>query len=64
MLSPAIDELGRVVDRLDNLIAALSLPMPAAIHLAALKSAIPEIRAVVHRAYVEVAGEDPWDHSG
>lgn len=36
--------LGRVVDRLDNLIAALSLPLPDAIHVKAIRGSLPSVR--------------------
>lgn len=36
--------IGRVVDRLDNLIAALSLPLPDAMHVKAIRAALPSVR--------------------
>lgn len=38
------DTLGRIVDRLDNLIAALSLPLPDAIHVKAIRGSLPSVR--------------------
>ena len=48
------------IDRLNNLIAAMTLPMPAEIHLKALKESLPEIRDGLKEAYLDAGGEDHW----
>jgi len=55
-----MDEIAGAVDTLDNLIAALSLPMPDAIHVQALRAKLPEVRDAVKRGYLSAGGEDVW----
>lgn len=56
----AIEEIGQAVDRLDNLIAANEIPMPADIRLGALNEALPELRDQIKSAYMALGGEDWW----
>jgi len=56
-----MDKIAEVIDRLDNLIAAMSLNMPAETHLAALRGLLPEIRDELKAAYLAAGGEDVWD---
>lgn len=56
----AVDDLGRAIDRVDNLQHALLLPMPAAFHIEQLKAIIPEAVAELKAAFVKVTGENPW----
>jgi hypothetical protein len=53
-------ELGEIAETLDNLHHALMLPMPADLHLKALKEALPDLRDKARRAYEELTGDNPW----
>ncbi|MDR6447474.1 hypothetical protein J2794_003590 [Paraburkholderia terricola] len=55
-----MDEIAGAVDTLDNLIAALSLPMLDAIHVQALRAKLPEVRDAVKRGYLSAGGEEVW----
>lgn len=55
------DKIGEVADTLDNLIAAMSLPIPPEIHLKALKESLPEASKKLKEAYIAETGGDPWD---
>jgi hypothetical protein len=55
-----MDEIAGAVDTLDNLIAALSMPMPNAIHVQALRAKLPEVRDAGKRGYLAAGGEDLW----
>jgi hypothetical protein len=54
------EQIGRLADRVDNLAHALQLPMPAAMHVAQLRAALPEIRDALRLIYTAETGEDPW----
>lgn len=54
-----LERIGLCVDRLENLSGASVLPIPDAMHLQALRAAIPEIRDEIKDALRE-AGFDPW----
>lgn len=59
--APALWEaIGLLADRCDNLHGALSLPLPAAIHVEQMKRALPELRDALRTAYVVATGENPW----
>jgi len=55
-----MDEIAEVIETLDNLVAALSLQMPAEIHLVALRESLPEVRDRLRTAYLNLGGEDHW----
>lgn len=50
---PATEACGCAVDSIDNLLQAMTMPLPPAMHLAAL-------RKQLHDAYVKETGDDPW----
>jgi hypothetical protein len=56
----AQDDIGRVADTLDNLIAALQMPLPDRMHIVALRAALPDASAALKAAYVAAFGENPW----
>lgn len=58
-----MDEIVDVIDRLQNLSAALSVPAPAETHCLALREVLPEIRAQLKAAYLSEGGEDYWGDS-
>ncbi len=59
--SSHIVELGVLADRVDNLLGALMLPIPDAVHVKAMKECLPDIRDRMRAVYVAVTGDDPWE---
>lgn len=56
-----LEPFAELVDRIDNLCAAMTLPVPAETHLNALRDSFPEIRNELKAAYLKAGGEDVWD---
>jgi hypothetical protein len=54
------ERLGVLIDGIDNLAHALQLPMPASIHVDAMRSSLPEKVAELKQIYVEITKENPW----
>lgn len=57
----SIEEFGEVIDRIDNLLGALELPMQAEFHVNQMKHELSEISEKLKQIYVEEEGEDPWE---
>ena len=55
-----MDEIAEIIERLDNISASLSLPVPDQIHVAALRESLPEIRDELKSAYIDIGGIDHW----
>lgn len=55
------ENLGRLIDRLDNLRYGLDIPMGAQFHVDQLKVILPEITAEFKKQFVEITGENPWE---
>ena len=55
-----LDEIGKIADTLDNLTAAMSMNLPAEMHLEGMKQAIPIVSARLKKAVIAISGEDPW----
>lgn len=53
--------LGEQIDRIDNLRAALDLPMPADFHVQQMKESLSDLSAEIKKAFVAAFGENPWD---
>ena len=53
--------LGQAIDKLDSLAAALTLPLPADMHVQQLKRALPEIVRELKSEFAAVTGENPWE---
>jgi hypothetical protein len=60
-VSARIEQLGLLADRIDNLLGAMQLSMPAQFHLDQLKAALPGLRDQLRLIYIAESGEDPWD---
>lgn len=58
-MSPS-DAFAQEIDRLDSLASALSLPLPAAMHVEALRSALPDVVRSLKAEYARATGDDPW----
>jgi hypothetical protein len=54
------EDLGKAADTVDNLIHAMMLPMPSAVHLQALKESLPALRDRLRAIYIAETGENPW----
>jgi hypothetical protein len=58
-----MEDLGKAADTLDNLIAAMELPLPPEMHLSALKSSLPRLRDTLRDIYCTKTGDNPWKDS-
>jgi len=58
------DDTGKVADTVDNLLHAMTLPLPDKLHLQALREALPSVRDRLRVIYVEQTGDDPWREGG
>ena len=56
----ALEDIALQVDRIDYLMAAMSMPVEPRIHLEALKGELPDIKDKLKQAYFELGGEDVW----
>lgn len=56
----SMEMLGTAADRIDSLLGAMSLPLPAQMHLEQLKLVLPEIRDQLRQVYKLETGDDPW----
>ena len=57
----SMELLSMQAETLDNLIGALALPMPAALHVEQMKRKLPAIRDALRKVYVVETGDNPWD---
>ncbi len=55
-----IEQIGQLVDELDNIHGATQLAMPPKFHLQQLQRALPELSAKLKALVVEISGENPW----
>lgn len=55
-----LEKLGQLKDEIDNLTAALSLPMPDNFHIKQLKFALPELAGKIKNIYINEGGTDEW----
>ena len=61
MIMNASEEFGEIIDRIDNLLGALELPMPAEFHVNQMKHELSDMSEKLKRIYVEEEGENPWE---
>jgi hypothetical protein len=59
-MSEAQEQLGQLIDELDSLTHALAMPLPDAMHVQSLRSALPEKVEALKAAFAGVTGENPW----
>ena len=57
----ALEELGQCVDTIDSLAAAMAMPIPADMHLKALRGSLPGLKQRIKQAYLALGGEDVWE---
>lgn len=55
------EELGVLIDSIDNLYHALKIPMPAQFHIDQLNISLPEKIKEFRNVYVKITGENPWE---
>lgn len=55
------EDLGQLIDRLDNCTHAMQIPMPDKFHVDTLKSLLPELVAKFKKQYVDITGDNPWE---
>jgi hypothetical protein len=55
------EELGKIADMVDNLIAATNLPFEPEYHLKGLKGSLPFVRDRLRAAYIALGGENHWE---
>ena len=56
-----MDEIAAQIDRLENLAAALELPMPDRIHVQAFREALPDVIAELKAGYIAAGGDNHWE---
>ena len=56
----ALEDIALQIDRIENLLAAMSMPVDSAIHVEALRESLPEMKGKLKQAYLELGGEDVW----
>lgn len=55
------EKLGQKIDTLINLLYAMDLPMPATIHVSALKESLPDLARDLINIHSELGGENIWE---
>lgn len=55
------EKLAQLKDRLDNLIVALVLPVPANFHVKQMREELPGISKEIKDIYISEGGEDVWN---
>lgn len=60
-MNEKFEELGLLIDSLESLSCGLDIPMPADFHIKQLKEILPEKVKAFKKAFVELAGENPWE---
>lgn len=54
------EDLGQLIDEIENLAHALNLPMGADFHVQQLKKLLPEKVDKLKDIYKDIFGDDPW----
>lgn len=55
-----LDKIADISDELEDLAAAMNIPMPSEFHVKQLKSALPEKIKAIREAIIKETGENPW----
>jgi hypothetical protein len=55
------ENLGTLIDRLDNLAHALQLPLKDSMHVGQLRVELPNLVKDFKAAYVNEIGDNPWE---
>lgn len=59
-----LEEIGKLADTADNLLAATNLPVSDRVHILGLKGGIGKISARLKAIYVDLSGSNPWNEEG
>ena len=54
----ALEDIALQVDRIDNLLASMTMPIDNSIHIDALKESLPEMKGKLKQAYFELGGNE------
>jgi hypothetical protein len=54
------EEFGETIDSIDNLLAALNIPIPAETHVSQMRTSLKEVSEKLKKIYVKNEGENPW----
>ena len=55
------EELAQEIDKIENLVCAMKLPMGSDFHVEQLKNQLPEVVAKLKGLYVELTDDNPWE---
>jgi len=55
------EELALEIDKIENLVYAMNLPMGDAFHVTQLKEQLPEVVETLKGLYIELTDENPWE---
>lgn len=56
-----LDTLGRLVDKLENALASLEMPLPPALHIEGMKGIVTDVRDSLKLFVVDRLGHNPWE---
>jgi septation ring formation regulator EzrA len=56
-----MEELGQIVDRIDNLLAAAKMPIPPQMKLECTLTSLRKISEELKIIVIDVTGENPWE---
>lgn len=57
----ALEELGEVIERVQNVCGSLQIPITDELHVKALKESLPEISEQLKKQYESVMNEKIWN---
>jgi hypothetical protein len=55
------EQLGQLIDKIENLSCALSLPLPDSMHVEQLRKALPKSVQELKDVFTKITGENPWE---
>lgn len=56
-----LDKIGTTAERIESMLAATLMPLPADFHLKQIKSISADIAGELKKLYTEISGNDPWE---
>ena len=58
-----IEKIGNAVDRIDNCVAGLDMPLPPKIHMDSLREILPDIANELKDVFFALGGDkDTWEY--
>lgn len=55
------EAVGQAIDRLMSLHFSLAMPLPAELHVKAMRDALAEIVPALTQGFIKMTGENPWE---